>query len=366
MKQRKRLVTLIALALLMQASAMAQVTIALQVPPTGVMQKSQLWNFLLVSSSATPLRVAVKLTLLSSKDNMPVMTATSRGINLPKGAKQVGINDVAPVQYSYLSSMFNVDRNPNGFLPVGNFQACYTVIKLDGDLFTELGEECLPVEVAPLNPPLLNLPLDKDTVSTAYPQFAWLPPAPLNLFNNLSYDFVLVEMLPNQATLDAIQQNIPVYSSGNNKALSLAYPASAKALDSTKQYAWQVTAENNGQPVAKSEVWQFVIGNNNPKPQKIFSGNYILLKKGNESTGMNIVEDGNLGIKYYSFDQEYGATIHIVDKAGKEIKQVTQKIIYGDNYLLYKLGSQFQTGGQYQVWLVDRQNGKHTATFTIK
>src|SRR5436190_811787 len=79
----------------------------------------------------------------------------------------------------------------------GRYQACYTVVNAQKGELT-LVENCITVNVDPLSPPLLNTPADEDKLLTAYPQFTWLPPTPIGLFNDLGYAMVLVEVFPGQ------------------------------------------------------------------------------------------------------------------------------------------------------------------------
>jgi len=348
------------------STVQAQVTMSVQVPPTGLLQKNQLWNLVLVSTSNDPVIVRIKITLLSTKDNSPVMSGVSRTFSITKGVKQIGSNDVAPIQYDYLSAIFNVDRNPNGLLPIGNFLACYTVTKIIGDAMSELSEECLPVEVAPLSPPLLNTPFDKDTLTTSYPNFTWLPPAPLNLFSDLSYDLSLVEVQSGQAATQAIQQNIPIYTANRLTTPTNAYPASNKALDTAKLYAWRIAANNNGQLVAQSDVWTFQVGLRGNISKRVANGNYVLLRDQSLNAGITTINDYKIGLKYYSYDKARQANIRFSDLAGNLIYSATTNIIYGDNYLTIELGKTFQKGRIYIVDIEDASHHYYSASFKIK
>ena len=361
----RKLLLLLMLGLAATKLLPAQVTIALQVPPVGVMQKTQLWNMALVYAGNNSIDVYVSLTLLSTKDNQPLLRATSRPLILTKGTKQINATDASPVQYNYMSPIFNVDRDPNGFLPVGNFKACYTVFKRD-DSGEPLAEDCIPVEVQPLSPPQLNLPADTSVIETAYPQFNWLPPSPLNLFSNLTYDILVVEVLPGQTSYESIQKNMPVYNISHYKDMVHLYPASGKALDTGRVYAWRVVAKNEDEFVAQSEVWTFRLASQKTVSPAPAGDNYILLKKSNEaSSGINIIKTGRIGIKYYSFDKAHETTVNFLSSDGQLLRQVQEKLAYGDNFLDYTLGSQFQKGKSYRVEITDLQHNIYTASFTI-
>ena len=343
----------------------AQVTMVLQVPPTGVMQKNQLWNMALIYTGNSTLTTTIQLTLFSAKDNQPVMTATTRPVLLTKGTNAIDIKMVAPVQYTYLSPAFNVDRDPNGFLPVGDYKACY-IIAQPTHAANSLAEDCIPVEVHPLSPPQLNSPADTSTVPTAYPQFSWLPPTPVNLFSNLTYDMLIVKVLPGQGPNEAIQQNIPVYNIGNYRDAVNVYPASNKPLDTATQYAWRVIAMNEGQFIAQSEVWTFQLAKPKPAPVTVPNGNYIPLRASNQpATTPSVLTGGVLGIKYYSFEKDHNTTVSIYGPDGAVMNTTQATIVYGDNYLAYPLNGSYQQGKLYRIQLTDGHNIIHYASFTI-
>ena len=148
-------------------------------------------------------------------------------------------------------------------LPVGLYQVCYRVFNPQKK-GTPIAEECVPIDVEALSPPLLNLPQDSSILQVQYPQFVWLPPTPVTVFPDLQYDFILSEVLNKQSSQEAIQRNMPVYSSAGLKQNSLVYPASFPMLDTGKYYAWQIIAKNGTSYGAKSEVWVFKIGQTVP------------------------------------------------------------------------------------------------------
>lgn len=236
----------------------AQITMTLQVQQNGIIQKPQLWNMLFVNTDADAAYVHVSLVLTSTSSNQPVLTATTNMFTLSNGTTLVQSGNVEPIQYEYPSPGF-MNEDPNGFLPVGEYEACYTLSRQVNEVLEVVAESCIHLTVEPLSPPMLNAPLDEDVLETRYPQFTWLPPAPLNIFNNLTYDFILVEVQEGQTSTEAIQQNIPVYTEGNLTNIFLNYPSSNAQLDTAKLYAWQIIAKDNNQFAAQSEVWTFNI-----------------------------------------------------------------------------------------------------------
>ena len=341
-----------------------QVSMAIQVPPSGIMQKSQLWNLVAVSAESAPVLVYLRLTLLSTKDNTPLMTATTKDFLLSKGAKHIGKEEVAPVQYNYSSAAFNADLDPNGLLPAGNYLACYTLIPVQGK-GGGLAEECIPVEVAPLSPPQLNMPLDKDTITTGYPQFSWLPPMPLNMFNDLAYDLLVTEVFPGQSASESIQNNIPVYSEGNLRTMVNMFPASNKALDTSKWYAWRIVANNNHQLVAQSDIWMFRVAGPQVPANAITAKSFMLVRPVGEAGGINYVNSDSVGIKFYSFNGPYNTSVRITRTNGTLVREMTAAVAYGDNYFRYPLGSAFEKGTVYRIEVIDSELKSYTALFSI-
>lgn len=341
--------------------AHAQVSITLQVPPNGVLQKNQLWNLVMVSSSTTAINVSIDLTLVNTRNNQPVLTAETRTLTLTKGARQVKTEDVSPIKYTYLSAV--ADRNPNGLLPIGSFTACYTVSVLGHEGKVVLAEDCVPVEVEPLNPPLLNMPADGAAIETVYPQFNWLPPAPLNLFSNLNYDLKLVEVLKGQSPLQAIQQNIPVYSV-NARDLFNNYPASNKALDTGRLYAWRIVAKDNSEFAGQSETWTFRVAGKAIKTT-VKDESYYKLKKGNESA--YAICTGMLKMEYTNDANDPSVNYSIIDLGNAKsplVKQGTFKLNYGQNLIDLSLARELVNGKRYLLQLENSRNEKWGITFT--
>jgi hypothetical protein len=347
------------------SGALAQVSLVLQVPPTGVLLKNQLWNMALINSGSTISSVTVQLTLLDAASGMPVMTATTHPIFLSRGSNPVTAKDVAPVQYDYLSPIFT-DRDPNGFLPAGNFKACYTVLQtIHGDI--PLTEDCIPLEVQPLSPPQLNTPADTSVVETAYPQFSWLPPTPVNLFGNLNYQLILVEVRPDQGAYQAIQQNIPVYNVSHLQDPVNLYPASGKPLDTGTLYAWRVLVLNDEQYIDQSDVWTFKLATPKTTVPMVPGGNFISLRSSKErSVAVQELKSDTIGVKYYSFDRDHTDTVTFSSADGKVVQRVVQPVAYGPNFFTYVLNDGFKKSTLYRVQVADIRKNLYSASFILK
>ena len=275
MKQKLLLI----LVLLMGWGLQAQVVVTLQLPPLGLTIKPQLWNMSLINTTGASMAVQIQMTMTDAGTGQTVLTATTNGVTLPAGAKAINAAMVAPLTYT-AGAGYNIDANPNGFLPVGVYNICYTVTRWTNDISDQVADECVTAEVEPVSPPQLIQPGDSDRLFVRRPFFTWLPPTPYNSFSNLLYDFILVEVQPTQSGADAIQQNIPVYLQSNISFTSLQYPLNMPELDTAKLYAWRVTAKNNLSPIANSEVWSFKIQQPVNDSLHVFhKGLYALLRR---------------------------------------------------------------------------------------
>ena len=343
----------------------AQVSMTLQVPPAGVLLKNQLWNMLLVNSSGRAQEVRINLVLLDEKTNQPVLTASAAPLLLPRGAKQIQARDLSPITYNYNAPAYQGDRDPNGMLPVGTYQACYTVV--NGIKSVPLAENCIQLNVDPLSPPMLNTPSDEGQIYTAYPQFTWLPPTPLNIFNDLSYALILVEVLPGQGKADAIQKNIPIYSGGFISDLFLNYPSSYRALDTGRLYAWRVVALNNGTPAAFTDIWTFRVVTP-PKPTLPGPKNtFVELERG---LGPSVASSGEtLMVTYDNMpaDTTVSYTITCVDDpSNPTLQQGKLPLTRGANFLSIPLqkGAGWTTRKVYLFQFTNSRKENWTVKFT--
>ncbi|SFW82006.1 hypothetical protein [Chitinophaga sancti] len=335
---------LIALVML-SLRATAQVSMTVQLPPTGVMQRAQLWNILLVSGSTSPILVQVEIRVTDARTNQPVLTGASRTFVLNKGAKQLQVGDVSPVSYEYLSAA--ADRSANGMLTAGSYLACYTVIRRIGDAWSVIGEDCIPFAVEPVSPPILNAPANESIVEESLPQFSWLPPAPQAIFSDLNYDFTIVELRNGQSAAEAIQQNIPVYRAAYNKNMFLNYPASAVQLDTAKKYAWTVVANNGNQFAAQAEIWTFKLKGVHAEKINIEEAAYVQLKRGLDAPLVTC--SGTLQLSYSNDPGDNTVKYEIInlDESKKVVQSGMLSLNRGPNQLKVVLNNSFTTGHSY-------------------
>ncbi|NII28600.1 hypothetical protein HB364_26185 [Pseudoflavitalea sp. X16] len=341
--------------------AHAQVVLNLQLPPLGLTIKPQLWNLSLVNTSAQDLQVRIEMVMTDVSNNQRVLTGTSKLILLPRGVKQLQLSDVMPITYNPGSPGYAVDPSPEGFLPIGLFNICYTVIRVQSDEVDRLGEECETIEVEPISPPQLMMPLDEEQVDITRPFFAWIPPSPFNTLNSLLFDWVLVEVQATQSPADAIQQNVPVLSRQNISFTNLQYPLSAPELDSSKLYAWRITAKNNMSPIANSEVWSFRVRRYGPDTIAATGTGYFAKLYREEGAAFAICT-GVLRFEYLNELNSAAINLRLFDISTAMRKQITldstdQQVRLGQNFVQVDLR---QTSGMIHkhMYLLEVENAR--------
>ncbi len=310
----KRIILLIGFAAFMQAGV-AQVLLNLQLPASGIYLKTQLWNLSVINTGVQNINVKIEMTFTDISNNQRVFTASSRLFILSQQVTQLQASDLAPVLYNIVNNSYNVDVNPNGFLPVGQFEVCFAVMKSNGETFDKLTEECETIEIEPVSPPILIEPGNEENIDELRPFFTWLPPSPATGFYNLNYDWLLVEVLGTQNAGDAIQQNIAVYSQEDISVNSILYPSSLPELDTIKTYAWQVAAKSSNNAISKSEIFTFRVRKYGLDSSLIIStGYFVPLKRENDAAYTNTT--GLLRYEYLNEINDSTAFIRIDDITG--------------------------------------------------
>lgn len=341
----------------------SQVVMNLQLPPAGILQKEQLWNLSLINSGATSVQVQLEMQLSEEATQQRVLTGLTREFVLPKGVSQIRQTDIYPVVYNALHPSYPVDIAPNGLLPIGIFNVCFSLISLDAH-GERIGDVCEVIAVEPLSPPMLVLPADGEQLESSRPVFTWVPPAPVSLFRNLSYDLDVVEILPAQSPGDAIVQNIPLLHLSNLQHTSVMHPPSLTGLDTAKQYAWRVKANNDGMAVANSETWVFRVASGveqekEPPPLT----NYTRLSRGQDGAFATCK-----GVLLYEYihplnDTSVNLRLYDVTRPGNTpVPGITEAVPvrYGTNFLRLDLAGTggLTTGHMYLMELVNTKGEK--------
>lgn len=344
----------------------AQVVMNLQLTPVGLISKEQLWNISLVNSGSQDISVRLEMLFTDVSNNQRVFTAVTREIVIPKGVKQIRQADILPITYNIINPSYNVDANPSGFLPIGVYTACYSVVSTGGHGYEYVSDECETIEVEPVSPPMLIVPSDVERVETLRPLFTWSPPSPASLFNRLNYEFRLVQVLPTQSSAEALQQNIPVYVTSNLNSTNFQYPATLAELDTGKVYAWRVSARSSTQQIANSEIWTFTVRKEQQGRGTVVSyGDYS--KTENSPGASYITCKESINYQYNNSFNDTAAVVRIYDISGSTRKMIYQNVEptdVGINYKSIRLkGAAFVTGRMYLLEINNSRKEKSYLKF---
>jgi hypothetical protein len=143
------------------------------------------------------------------------------------------------------------------------------------------------------------------------------------------------------------------------------YPASNKTLDTGKVYAWRVIAKNGETFAAQSEVWTFRITQEAHKALTPANGLYLDLKNSGAYTGIAVIPDNILGIRYYSYDKSREAVIKFLNEKGEVVKEIKRTVEYGNNFMEFKLDHSFKKDNTYSIELTDLNMARYRASFRM-
>jgi len=348
-----RKIQLVILSLLLVYGAYSQVTIVAPEIPGGLVTKHQLWSITLMNAGAADQKIAVGVSVYSINENQLLFASVSKPITLGRGGKAIRFSDAEPVQYQSVSPRFNLNGFLQGFLPLGSYKVCYTIFNNPGYLESYSAEECVQVTVDALTRPQLIYPADSASLVESKPLFSWIPPAPLQLFQDLNYDLVLTEVFPNQSPLEAIQNNMPVLFQRRVMQSNLQFPTTQRQLDTGKVYAWRVYAKNGLNPAMESEVWTFSLSGKDREAPIVKGITYFELKQSTEAASHFSLKSTDLSVLFYSYLKTYKGLIVVRDSKGKLMWSKEQEVFYGGNYLTAALKGKIRSGQDYTVQVLN-------------
>ncbi len=340
----------------------AQYTLQPTLPVAGMVQKTQLWNVLAVNSSNNTVNCRLELVLRDRTNGLEQITATSSEFTLSKGARQLSNALLSPIQYNNINTGF-VGKGNDQLLPIGNYVACYRLSTISSKPAV-LAEECIQLDVEPLSPPMLAFPADSAVLNIQPAQFTWIPPSPQQLFNQLGYEVMIAEILPNQKAEEAIQQNMPFFIELHTPYNLLSYAGNGTAFQKDKWYAWQVVAKDDRSYAAKSEVWVFKVKDSVAQQETVTAAYYPLSRNLAESKTVMVKNGKDLFVQHYSYDREYTGTLTIcLAGTDKVLAQQTMTMAYGDNFFSVPLSNAIQKDKTYQLKLTDTQGRSYYLMF---
>lgn len=346
--------------ILTTARADGQLTVNVLIPPSGLMDKQQLWNIILTNTEQTPLSIQLQVSFSELSTGQPVFTAATAPIMVASGTKQLSATNVGQVQYNSLNANYRIDPGPTGLLPVGNFTVCYNFLI---EKYGKVVQECQPVSIPRLGPLLLNQPSNGSILQEYYPLFSWLPLSGVQSLMNLKYDLKLVEVSPNQSAAEAIKDNLPLYTRRNLAATNYLHTSNAPSLLPGKIYAWQVTATSNLSEIAKSETWSFSI-KQDPAMESLqgLEPSFIKLKKAGAGDGFGVYS-GNIRFDYFNETADIVWNIRVEDLTSARhisfsLEPDSIKLHRGQNLVSYdaRTDKRFVDKHHYLLQVINSQN----------
>lgn len=335
----------------------AQISVDIQVPPAGIILRESLWNLSLVNNSNRDEEIVLNMEVKNAGTGQPALTASSGRLVLSPGIKVLNPAAVQPVVYNFYDAAFAQE-----YLPFGNYIVCFKIDYLGGNAENgRSGVECANIVIDPLSPPMLSFPQNKDTVLNPFPQFSWIPPGPASMLSDVTYHFIVVQVSPGQEPVEAIRNNIPVYSADGLVAPNSYYPSSYPQLDTGALYAWQVWALNKNGYNGTSEVWTFHTASH-PDQRQMVSQSYIHL---GANRGIYNLADKMIHVRYYSYDPAQETTLEFIDGNGEVIRSEKAAIVPGNNYYDIELGNSFKEGKLYKLNLKLRSGREYFLLFRI-
>lgn len=243
-----------------------------------------------------------------------------------------GINAGASLNISIQSTNYSMSPQAeyvktHQSLPSGNYKYCCVLTPL-GNI--EPGDEYCTDVLSEINSFLILVsPADKDTIETPRPVLMWNHSEPFNVLSPGEYFRMVVAELSSDQTPEAgVKANTPVFQKTYLTAHSVQYPFDLQELKKGKRYGWEVQKISNGNIIAQTEAWEFVI-----QPEKVITYNkYAVLKKTLDG-GFYTAENNKL---FFRFEEEYNSSspaLHCViydwqrkpiePKAKNEVKKET-------------------------------------------
>ena len=117
------------------------------------------------------------------------------------------------------------------FFQSGEYEACYTLSKLDNELFVVVAESCIDITIEPLSPHYYPHLVTRRRWQQCIRSLAGFHQHP-NMFINPSYDLVLVEVLPGQQPAEGSSAKHSVYVAGNMQDI-FKLPCSKNSIDTS-------------------------------------------------------------------------------------------------------------------------------------
>ena len=260
-----------------------------------------------------------------------------------------------------------------GVFPHGRYRIIYHLIETTKDCNwagRQVATAAYDLNIVSLNPPMLVLPYDRDTVDPVSALFAWIPPFPKYSDQNITYRLRIAEISGMQHPAQALTVNPSYYESMNLLDERLLYPSETRPLTPGKRYAWQVIAYSDDAVAGYSEEWSFVVreGNKLEDPPPI-TPVFLHLSESPRSLTYQINEPALL----FRYSEEYGNRSNelsyrlIREKDNKVVKNgEANPFIVNNGYNTFSVALNGIEKGLYRLIVRNDKNKRYYLRFRLE
>lgn len=186
-----------------------------------------------------------------------------------------------------------------GAIPPGEYEIC--IIAIGSQSRDTLGRNCYFHSVIDLNPPILVLPLNGETVEIPFPTFIWTPPTPLPS-QQATYRLRIAPLLSGQSPLAALGNNTSFHDVEGILTNLYQYPMASREFEYGAHYVWQVAVYVNDALITQSEIFTFTYHNHREIVPPFVSEKLILIV-GQENND-TIIERAPENLRFYKDNGE--------------------------------------------------------------
>lgn len=243
------LIPLIVFSIVTNLYSQDTVLVTIQQPPPNQLRIEHLWKIILNNISYDTLDVYLYATLTEQNDGL-IATATTSSINLKPGIKNITVNELEPISFSYPSPYPKYQQYVirTGGFPSGEYDLC-VYVRYTGT-YNNCGSDCIQQTVEIIPAPTLISPIDGEEINTR-PIFTWLHA--VSPGTNVKYKIRIVEIKENQSPEIAMQINPIWFEEKDIMTKVFRYPLSAEEFLDSCEYAWQITSfDQFGYPIGEN------------------------------------------------------------------------------------------------------------------
>src|SRR5712671_3124016 len=209
--------------------------------PADWQRTNTLTNMSISNSMGATVTANIQVTL--SRDGVVVGTTPAVARTYPNGTTIYPTAQVTDWRTLKFSGKVGDALDESGHLPDGSYQVCVDITNIQSvtGQTAPAVSQCLPILALFPKPPSLQFPVNGSVVSVPNPVFQWTPVVS-RVGQVLTYWFRMVEILPGQTALQAIEANRSIYENLFSSLNTFPYPASAPFLLEGHVYAWRIQA----------------------------------------------------------------------------------------------------------------------------